>query len=234
MKTFFYLPAILLMMLTIPVEHAVAGDKKKVEGNTIVYNGNIFEAENLHSDTAIMLDLETGELYSEITNATPVLLKMNGISIHDSKDVDHPSSLTSQSLKRYILINTEHILRKLGDGEYRIKIDNVIIDDKGRIVYYDYNGIEKHVLVKSGNEYDMSYSFGKSNNSGTKVSGKWEWQNTGAQISKQLEEQIELLINKAPKYKPAANTGTVVICRIDNHAFKESFKIKQGQVFYFR
>src|SRR5690606_34555792 len=127
--------------------------------DTITYKGNLFEVSNM-GDTVDMLDPVTGEIETIISNPHPIPLKINNMNIYAKADVETEPSVTAAMLNRHILQSLAGRVAKLADGEYRLLLSNVIVSDRGKIVYYNFDGIEKRssrkVIVQTGNDIDAS------------------------------------------------------------------------------
>ncbi|MFI5140636.1 MAG: hypothetical protein ACHQIM_22655, partial [Sphingobacteriales bacterium] len=91
------------------------------------------------------------------------------------------------SLELYIFKSFSNELNKLPDGSYYLYVSNVIIDNKGMLVYYEYDGIA-------------------SQKNKTKVP---------LDIKKAMDSKIDSIMNKAPVFKPGKVNEHVVIVRTD-------------------
>ena len=114
---------------------------------TITHKGNVFVLQNM-ADTVTLFNPETTEVTSIINNPHPVPVKLNNMSIYAKGDVDTEPSVTCDMLRTYIVQLLNKQLYTLDDGEYRLKLSNVIVSDYGKIVYYNFDGLEKMYTKK--------------------------------------------------------------------------------------
>lgn len=160
------------------------------KGNTVTYRGNKFEyLPNGIPDTQIVTDPIDGKQVKKITTKDPVPSKMNGIRIYNTDEVTFKPTLVSDkmSLELYIFKGLSNDLNKLPDGSYYLYVSNVIIDNKGMLVYYEYDGIA-------------------SQKNKTKVP---------PDVKKAMDSKIDSLMNKAPAFRPGKVNSTAVIVRTD-------------------
>lgn len=190
--------------------------------STINYKGNILEVNNM-ADTVEVLDPITMETLWEIRNPNPIPLKLNNMNIYADNEVEQRPSVTGATIRKYIIQQISSQLKT--DGEYRLMLDNIIISDKGKIVYHNFNGIEKKVTIQS-DESDNT-------NSGHRnVAITWRWKETDKNLNTSLTTQIEKAIDKAPVYKPAIVAHQPVPCQLDTKELQKPFTIKKGVVQY--
>ena len=57
------------------------------------------------------------------------------------KHIYETGGWTSEGIKEYLLSNLKDELAKLDDYTYSIELQNIVVDEKGQIVYFDYDGI---------------------------------------------------------------------------------------------
>lgn len=190
--------------------------------DTITYKGNVFEVSNM-GDTVEMLDPVTGEIETIISNPYPIPVKMNAMNIYAKGDVDIAPSVTANMLNRQIIQSLSHRITTLADGEYRLLLSNVIVSDKGKIVYYNFDGIEKRTSRKIIGNNNASKN-ATTNQVGSKV--EWNKVNSLGTI------KIDNIIDKIPVCKPATVYNNAVPYRYADEDFKQSFYIKNGAVHY--
>jgi hypothetical protein len=107
-------------------------------------------------------------------------------------------------------------LSKLPDGDYFLDIDNIIIDTKGKIVYYDYQGIFDKPLTNK----EMSDGV------------KQTYLQIADDIKKPLGKKIEKLFTNAPVCKPGQKDGKPVISRTDINFYGYRITVKSHAVTY--
>lgn len=162
--------------------------------NTITHKGNVFEIMN-SADTFLALDPVTNEVGTVIENPNPIPLKLNNMNIYSKGDVEKHPSVNGTTLRNYIL---QTISNQLSDGEYRLLLSNVILNEKGKIVYYNYDGLEKKTGTSAKKDATIN----------TKT--------------------IEALIDKTPAYKPAIVYNNAVPYRLPDAELQQPFRIKNG------
>jgi hypothetical protein len=199
-KQLLILPVLIFSLLFFS-ENAFSTGTPNREGNKVTYNGNVIEFEGeskIDTNSVTVQDPNTGETLMLVSERKPLPVKINGETIYNTNtirtpgkyggDVSTESNFTSQGLKMYLLLNMGKELRKLGDGSYTMSLDNIIIDKKGAIVFFEVGNIEKRTKV------------------GTEVKH--------APIDKKMHEQIarkiSQLITKMPLHKPADINGKPV------------------------
>jgi hypothetical protein len=182
--------------------------------STLVYKGNTFLVTDL-KEIVLIEDDATGTVDIRVENPDPVPIKMNDLMIYAHKDVQQPSTLTGEALRTYLL----PVLQKniTTDGVYRIHITNVVLSEKGKIVYYNFGGVEKRKTKQS-------------TNADQKVVTSFEFNPIDKGTNEVIGKQIETLIEKAPAYTPAKVANMNVVYRVPVEALKKTFFIKAGQV----
>lgn len=121
------------------------------QGNIVKYEGNTIELKKELRDTIITVNAKTGKNDTAIAVRGSYPLKLNGEKIYTMYDsnikmkyhesAELVSSKYAESIVEYLLNNLKSELEKLDDGGYRLGINNVVLDQKGKIVYYEYSGI---------------------------------------------------------------------------------------------
>ena len=112
----------------------------------VVMHGRKFVMQLPKTDTVILIDPITGEELTKTYTQTPCPTYV------DRKKVYQPSELKEQakfrkdsvkpSLEEYVLNGLKSTLSTLQDGEYILNIKHVIVDTKGRVIYYQCEGIK--------------------------------------------------------------------------------------------
>lgn len=129
--------------------------KFEKNGNIVTYRGNTFELGPERIDTMQLEDPVNGEILTKYIKSSPQPEKMNGRKIYRGYDLPEPGPLGSPTnykagidgngIKIYLLSNLKAELATLPDGSYYVGVNNVVLDEKGKIVYYDNGGIEPSV-----------------------------------------------------------------------------------------
>ena len=109
-----------------------------------IYRGNQFIMSK--SDTMLTTDPVTG--ISEKMTIAPRPVMMNGEQIYTTdalKTFPFLKSAGDKKISVYLFDKLKRQLSALDDGNYIVSIDNVVLDKKGRLVYYELKGIKKLV-----------------------------------------------------------------------------------------
>ena len=110
----------------------------------ITFNGNRFLMSG--TDTMLIIDPVTGVEITRIIPPHPV--SMNGKRIYPTDTLKVFPSIKSttgddKKLSVYLFENLKAKLDMLEDGNYTISVTNAVIDSKGKLVYYEFGGIQK-------------------------------------------------------------------------------------------
>ena len=144
-------------------------------GNIVTYRGNSFEyGDKPRFDTFTLIDPTTGKESGKVTKRDPVPEKMNGSKIYKTNELTtQPQSYAQNgSIPDYLFRNLSQYLDKLPDGTCRLDINNIIIDPKGKIVYYEGIGISRPSNMKA------------------------------LEMNNLLEDKIDAIFHNAPTLKP--------------------------------
>lgn len=186
--------------------------KFEKKGNKVTYKGNTFELSDAHKDTIILVNPVTGKEEVKVAEMQPKPIKMNGKAIAIRTDKAPYFTAPDKNLKAYLVKKLEKELSQLQDGEYILQLANVITDEQGRIVYFEYEGIDHPQLRTTDGANQLVKQ---------------------APINKQLQEEISKkayeLIDAAPAYIPASLNGQPVPAYGESGSY-EWFTIKDHQV----
>ena len=199
------------------ISFTLHAQERQVINGTITYKNNVFEVNDAR-EIVMVEDPLTGMVDTRVENPEPIPVKMNNLMIYSVKDVSTPSNLNHETLKTLILPALQKNI--LLDGVYRIHINNVILNEKGKIAYYDYGGVEKRTGTKvtKGEQTFMKYDYADVDKKTVEAIGK----------------QIELIIDKAPAYTPAKVGQMTVVYRVPVEGLKQPFAIKAGQITFLK
>ncbi len=115
-------------------------------GNTCKWRGNtiVFKAPK-KPDSYMRRDEQTGQLVKTPIGWPTPALTLNGEKIYEQgadEQVEVPGALNyNDGLVQYLHKNARSEFEKLQDGNYVILLNDVVIDKKGKIAYYEYNGL---------------------------------------------------------------------------------------------
>ena len=178
---------------------------KKPVVRTITSGNNVFEVHD-YADTVEMLDTKTMDVHLVIKNPNPLPVKINHLDIYAKEDVQNPPSINEAILKNLLIKTLYKEIGRFTNGRYRMLISNVIIDDKGKIVYYNFDGFEKD--ANRNNNWKPVYK--------TKTA---QWQHL-----------IKQTLDKTPACKPASVYGSAVPYRLSDEVIQQAFFINNGMI----
>ena len=178
---------------------------KKPVVRTITSGNNVFEVHD-YSDTVEVLNTTTMDVETVIKNPHPIPVKLNHIDIYTKEDVKTLPSLTEVALRGLFIKALYGEIGRFTTGRYRILISNVVIDAKGKIVYYDFDGFEKAIP--------------KSNN----------WQAVYQTKTEKWRSTIKQTIEKGAGYKPAYVYGSAVPFRFSDEGVQQFFIVNNGMI----
>jgi hypothetical protein len=169
-------PYILLMLCLTCYAHSSFAQTFVKKGNTVTYRGNAFELSAPIYDTQTIVDPVTDKKIKKVENKGTVPVKMNGRKIYRTYELfAAPATyLEFGPLGDYIFRELRDELNKLPNGNYVMLVDNIVVDDIGKIVYYEYHGM-------------------RSDNPKTKVSAIHE---------KPIIKKLDMLMTKAAPFRP--------------------------------
>lgn len=146
-KQLVILPVLLISGLCF-AQNTITDSKIKKDGNKYTFRGNIVEYNRVSpaTDTVMVQDPSTGEMRMVIGRKAPSPVKINGEPIYNNYsirtpgkfggDVSTQSSFSGQGLKMYLLTNMQKEIKRLRNGKYQLGVQDVVIDKKGKIVFY--------------------------------------------------------------------------------------------------
>jgi len=226
-KTLLFIPLVFICALCFSKNQY--SNKIEKQGNFATYRGNTFEfSEASPKDTVMILDPVTGKERMVVTELSPKPIKMNGEKIYSHNDlegtrpsmgkpVNQEAGFTAGNIKEYLVSNLSKELAKLSDGDYNFKIENIVIDKNGKVVYFEYGGI---------NLGNMMIHDGSTNNI-KQVS----FSNISPDLQKEIAKKIYELLNDAPAHEPGFINGKEVpFYIVETAALWNPFTIKDHKV----
>jgi len=118
------------------------------------FKGNDFELAAT-TDTQLVQEPTTGKWETVISKKESTPLKMNGVKIYTMPYMHQPKLKTKEeSLGDYIEKNMKQDLDKLIQAGYNFKLNKVVIDENGKIVYYEYSGLYKVAVFNNNISFD--------------------------------------------------------------------------------
>ena len=189
------------------------------DGNIVKYRDNVIElSPQLPADTVTVMDPSTGKQQMLVTSLSPHPIKLNGKKIYTSDDlyaqnkmgspVTNTSSFTADGLREYLLSRLSGDFSKLEDGYYMLSVDNVVVNENGSIVYYEYGSLR-----------------GTSNSYPPKPHAEVD-----KATSEAIGRRVDELLNEAPKHEPAYYKGDAVPSLVNGVVSRNPFQIKNHKL----
>ncbi len=130
--------------LCIYIHNTYAGTRVR-KGNTVIFNGNAIRLSG--NDEAGINNLTAAEAGSKDTQ--PMLrrsaypLTLNGETVYDEDVIKTKPSFISggDSLDAYVVAGLKKELSKRPENDYYLFVYNIIVNNTGKIVYYDIHGL---------------------------------------------------------------------------------------------
>jgi beta-lactamase regulating signal transducer with metallopeptidase domain len=150
-------------------------DDGMVQKKTVILN----KSDN--SGKQALIKSSTGETMDVFIAAAP--LKMNGNKIYSNDPGVTPAKYTGTgTLSMLVFKNAEEYLSQLNDGKYWVRMSYTVIDEKGKIVYYENKGI-----IASNDKTVLD-----------------------AALEQKIDESFSKTMDEAPAFKPATYQGKTV------------------------
>ncbi|MGN6567450.1 MAG: M56 family metallopeptidase, partial [Flavipsychrobacter sp.] len=189
------------------------------DGNIVKYRDNVIELSPPSvPDTVVIMDPTTGQQRTVVARKSPIPIKLNGRKIYKSDDMDvmntmggpatNISPFSRDGVKEYLLSNLSSELSKLEDGYYMLNVNNVVINEDGAIVYYEYSGLK-----------------GTSNSYPPKPHAEVD-----SATSDAIGRRVGTLLDNAPKHDPAYYKGNAVPFLVTGVVFLNPFQIKNHKL----
>ena len=198
-----------LILLALACTQSSIAQKFERNGDVVTYRNNKFLYPLVgKKDTQTVSDPVSGKVVTKYSTADPIPLKMNGIRIYNMDEVtQRPEPLPGKNtIELTIFKGVSTDLNKLPDGSYYLYVSNLIIDNKGKLVFYEYDG-----LTSKRNK--------------TKVP---------AEIKRSIDGKIDSVINNVPIVKPGKMNNNTVIVRSDAMLSNYTIVVKKHKAIFTR
>ena len=248
-KMLVFIPLALVCTLCFSKNSFSKGFEKK--GNKVTYHGNTFELSEEMIDTITITDPVTGEELQKIVKHDPQPVKMNNRPIIGNAEVKPYFTGNYIDLRDYLLKNMKKELLHLKDGNYSLNINDIVVDEKGKIVYFHYQNMKRS---KNKDEIQMPDKvkgpavtnaadpvISINAKPGDPLAGKKLTVHRVTEpsfyeeLSKENQEAIFnkvcKLMDAAPKFMPGKSQGKPVITTYDASRFWNHFRVKDGKIY---
>lgn len=145
-KKLFIIPIMLTATICFTQLNSVFG-QKVVDGNKVTYNGNTFEKMMGETDTVMIQDPVSGEIQMLLTTREGPISKVNGNDIiyqyyyHNTQPVEITKAINNirSGISNALSEELSQIqkIKDLQPGNFSFNIGQIVIDDKGYIIYYE-------------------------------------------------------------------------------------------------
>jgi hypothetical protein len=205
------LPALAICLICCAKGKEYLSYPRKKEGNKITYKGNVLELSFPKYDTIVVLNPVTGKESQVVTTLEPYPISLNGQPIVQEEKAEkvpvYEGAVTdlATTVFNYIMPDMD----KLPDGNYKVNVFNIIIDEKGKLAYYEVNDIVNNA---------QSFVVGEANGKPSLVPNPGDTKHNNPADKKALQaiaEKIDqYLANENISFSPAMQKGKAVPCAI--------------------
>ncbi len=122
-------------------------------GNKVTYRGNTFTLSDPARDTVEMIDPSTGITTTKVVIKDPTPVMMNGKPVAETPNEQPKYTGGDKDLRKYMLTNMRQELGNLKDGYYKLDISDIIIDENGKIVYFDFQDMKRGKPIEEVNTH---------------------------------------------------------------------------------
>ncbi|MCW3120645.1 MAG: hypothetical protein JWQ38_137 [Flavipsychrobacter sp.] len=122
--------------------YCVAQNTNAAKTLDVIFNGNTFETHpSDKTDTLVMTDPLTGSEIYKTVSFPPEPIRMNGKKIWEIDElIEAPfNDRIALLLEKFILsyIKNDTTLQSYNNGTFKLNLRDIIVDEQGRIVYYE-------------------------------------------------------------------------------------------------
>ncbi len=206
-------------------------------GNIITYKGNRFEMSEKRFDTVTIIDPIEGKEVTRIEGRDARPITMNGKPIAAQVDQQPYYTGDTKDLGKHLLINLKDELSKLKNGQYTLGINDVVVDENGKVVYFDYGNVSGRVTDDEMAKVAAQTHTAMTNASDTGKHGVVfeEIPTKPVEISKKDQDYIFnkvcRLMETAPVFKPATLNGKKALSFYYCRSFSDDFKIEHHKLY---
>lgn len=199
---------------------ALSDNKKIKNGNKLTYRGNVFEMTSQEIEFEVP-NTETGLKEKIVAQIDPFPIKINNQKIYSDKEVQIAPKIDKDIFSHMKDVFEEHkgLFDKLEDGTFRIRIGDIVVDEQGKVVYSNFQGIDNQQSVQDPL---------------TKI---WSQKPLTTEEAIEAKKQIDKLIEEkilSLQFEPATLNGKNVICRTNyaNIGFGTAITIEDNNALF--
>lgn len=240
---------LLVIFLACCTKSAFTSSSPVRKGNLAYYKGNEFLfGLPRPADTITIENPVTKEQMIKVAIADSIPVSMNGkpifyyakgfaTDVPAEKLLDAPNSYlgSDQHLRNYLVKNMQDELGKLDDGVYRIKMKNIVVDEYGKIAYYEYSGIEKSkpIAPKPASAQETTKIPGDNFTLRANPDSHYGPEAVNKTIQTEVAKKISSLV-EAVNFTPAMKDGATTISISSEYLFFQNyFKVEGHRVMDF-
>lgn len=179
------------------------------EGDVFKRNGYTYEMGAPKGDTSVIEDPITGEVHIRYKPGNPQPASVNGVKVYNLNEVTTPprANIGGLSLADYLLQNLKDEFISFSNYKLAFRIDlfNVIVDDKGKVVFYECDGVR---------------GYGEDR--------------VERRIANVVSTKINKLLSDMPAMTPALRNGKPVAAYTDVYLKYYKIEVKDQKAFYTR
>jgi len=218
-------------------------------GNMVTYRGNKFLMSDIQRDTIKMINPSTGKEDTRIVQKDPEPIKMNGETIyHENINIGSVVKYTGPdaNIRVTLLKYVRPELEKLKDGMYTMNLSDIVVDEQGNIVYFNYEDMRRSRPQEEISDADkkapLQATLHENRQIMVSVAGKpaealHRTNNPGyyEDIDKDLQDAIYKkvcqFLNETKSYEPGKVDGKNVIVVTSPMFFWNHFKVKDHKIY---
>ncbi len=194
--------------LSLPV-FTLAQSTMPSRSRTVIYHDNKITYPAPKMDTIRVTDPVTGKDEMKVIQTDPLPGMLNGRKIHHDEGVPPQYYIDDGSLEDRVMKGIAADLKGLKDGEYGLVLNDIVVNDSGRLVYYKFSGVEIQGFGSFGVLVDTN-----------KIKG--------------LNARIEQLMTTAPLMRPATVKGKPVPALLPAGFRETVITVRDHRVAYYR
>lgn len=158
LKQLIIAPLVLFIMLCFTQNTLLFAQERKVDGNKITYKGNVFEKVFRPADTVFVTDPVTGKQQMILTTRDYPITKMNGQDImyqyYNTGTLPLEVANFANKIKAEVgndIAKEISKIKKLDGSTFQYNINQLVVDDKGKVVYYELSAT-KYIVDKKNQQ----------------------------------------------------------------------------------
>lgn len=210
---------VLIIGILLFTKHAFSIYTPVQDGDKYSFRGNIIEySKTGRTDTVQVEEAGTGKKALVLTVREPYPILFNGEKVYQENELTNHhipsgystfvSQVKNQVIMEYLLTNLDKEISKLPDGEYELNIYHLVVDKQGKIAFFRLGDVKRMIKEKDGIK-------------------------RGHPIDKRINERfinkIAILLNNAPKHRPAWYEGYPVHSLVET-GYYNPFIVKDGKL----